>query len=343
MKVPILNLYYMLCYAWNMLDEGRVVDVSAEPFQSLPDLFARVLRTGVTHLLRRGLDRGYLPHEEDARSPRGKFDLAATVKRNLRLRSRVHCKFDDFRPDVLHNQILKATLIRLARCEDLVPPLQADIASLCRRLHDVTPADLSPDVFDRVVIHRHNRFYAFLVEVCRILYWCLLVDPATGRTWFRDFLGDEMAMARLFERFVYNFYCREKPEFECDSKKVLWSEVEGDSEALAFLPEMRTDITLSAPPRTFIIDTKYYAQCLQSYQNSETIHSGHLYQLFAYLRNIAPGHPHPDHLEGVLLYPVVTRSLDLRFRLHGHPIRVATLDLNQPWTGIRDRLLMLLD
>lgn len=342
MKVPILNLYYLLCYAWDMLDEGRVVDASAEPFQSLPDLFARVLRTGVRHLLRRGLDRGYLPEAEDARTPRGKLDLADTAKRNLRLRCQVRCEFNDFSPDVLHNQIIKASLIRLARCDDLDASLRADASALCHRLHEVSTIELTPDVFNRVVIHRNNRFYAFLVEVCRVLFQSLLVDPATGRTVFRDFLGDEQTMARLFERFVRNFFRREQTEFDADSELLPWADVDGEPEDLTYLPKMRTDVTLRSSTRTIVLDTKYYASSLQSYFGRETIHSDHLYQLFAYLKNTPQAGSTVAPLEGILLYPVVGREIDLRYRVHGHPVRVVTLDLNQPWTEIRDRLLGLI-
>lgn len=342
MKVPILNLYYLLCYAWDMLDEERVVDVSAEPFRSLPDLFARVLRTGVTHLLRRGLDRGYVLDAEDARYPRGKFDLATTFKRNLRVIGRVRCQYDEFQTDVLHNRIVRSTLQRLARCDDLDGGLRRDTVDLFHRLHQVSPVDLTPDVFDRVVIHRNNRFYAFLIEVCRILYQSLLVDPVSGRTTFRDFLGDDRAMARLFERFVRNFYRREQSEFTCCSKRLPWTDVEGTSEDLAFLPGMRTDVTLRSTKRIIVLDTKYYASCVQSYQGSETIHPGHLYQLFAYLKNTPTADLLSEQLEGILLYPVVDQSLDLRYRLHGHRLRIATLNLNSPWNEIRECLLGLI-
>lgn len=64
--------------------------------------------------------------------------------------------------------------------------------------------------------------------------------------------------------------------------------------------------------------------------------------MFAYLKNTNTGHHGAGRLEGILLYPVVGQSLDLRYRLHGHPIRVATVGLNVPWPEIRQRLLGLI-
>jgi hypothetical protein len=38
----------------------------------------------------------------------------------------------------------------------------------------------------------------------------------------------------------------------------------------------------------------------------------------------------------------VDRELDLRYTVHGHPIRVATVDLARDWTDIHRRLLDLI-
>ena len=65
--IPIRNIYYLLLYAWNRLEEAEVVAVSTENETSLLNLFARVLISGMRHLLRRGLDRGYIPFQEDLR------------------------------------------------------------------------------------------------------------------------------------------------------------------------------------------------------------------------------------------------------------------------------------
>ena len=48
----------------------------------------------------------------------------------------------------------------------------------------------------------------------------------------------------------------------------------------AFLPEMRTDISVVAGGRKVIIDTKYYRETLTEHYGSTKIHSENLYQLF---------------------------------------------------------------
>ena len=59
-------------------------------------------------------------------------------------------------------------------------------------------------------VHRNNRFYAFLLQVCRFLYDNLLIDEETGQDKFREFIRDEAKMRAVFEQFVLNFYKHEQ-------------------------------------------------------------------------------------------------------------------------------------
>src|SRR5207253_3464761 len=103
MDIPIQNIYYLLCYAWDHLEEGAVVDIGGLDSTELADLFAHVLIGGTNHLLRRGLDRGYLTCSDDLATLRGKIDVTATIKRSLTTKARAHCHFDELSHDVLHN------------------------------------------------------------------------------------------------------------------------------------------------------------------------------------------------------------------------------------------------
>ena len=108
MTIPIRNLYYLFCYAWERYPEGGSTEVGIDDCPDLPNLFARVLINGVNRLLRRGLDRGYLSFEEELRSPRGRILIDRTIKEQTLQRGGVYCQIDELRHDVLHNQIIKA-------------------------------------------------------------------------------------------------------------------------------------------------------------------------------------------------------------------------------------------
>ena len=59
-SVPIENIYYLFCYAWERFSEGRSIAVGKTESPQIWDLFASILTNGVTRLLRRGLDRSYV-------------------------------------------------------------------------------------------------------------------------------------------------------------------------------------------------------------------------------------------------------------------------------------------
>jgi 5-methylcytosine-specific restriction enzyme subunit McrC len=69
--IPIENIYYLFCYAWDRFPEGKAIDVGRIKSPKIWDLLASVLVRGINRLIRRGLDRGYTEIEEDISAVRG--------------------------------------------------------------------------------------------------------------------------------------------------------------------------------------------------------------------------------------------------------------------------------
>lgn len=101
-------------------------------------------------------------------------------------------------------------------------------------------------------------------------------------------------------------------------------------------------MTAAWPKRKLILDCKYYQEALVTNYDALRFRSDHLYQLHAYLTNKAV-EPGWENVEGMLLYPSNGYCFDHAFTLHGrHRLRVATLDLGQPWPAIEAELRRLL-
>ena len=60
MAIPIENIYYLLCYAWNKLDEKDRVAIAIDDRSDLLDLLAKVLINATKMLLKRGIDKNYI-------------------------------------------------------------------------------------------------------------------------------------------------------------------------------------------------------------------------------------------------------------------------------------------
>jgi 5-methylcytosine-specific restriction enzyme subunit McrC len=106
---------------------------------------------------------------------------------------------------------------------------------------------------------------------------------------------------------------------------------------------MRTDIYLESSDRRIIVDTKYYKDALQEHYGSQSFHSGNLYQLYSYLKNDAASTPELVPAEGLLLYPQTGAALDAQFQIQQHRVKIATVDLSQPWKEVDARLRAIID
>jgi len=333
-EIPITNIYYLLCYAWDVLEEKETL-AEVDPLDStdLINLFARVLVNGTRRLLRRGLDRGYLAREDEIPGVRGKLLVTQTLRRNLLRHGRAACAWDELEYDTLPNRILRSTLNRLRDADELDPATRADVHDLLRWLAPVRDIELHADYFRRVQLHRNNRIYAFLLHICEFVHEHWLPAEHGGARRFRDFLRD--ALPKLFQNFVFNFFRRElSGEWQVTSPHINWQLDDSNEAARALMPRMETDVCLRGHGRAIILDTKFYARALKtgSY-GTPKLSSPNLYQIFTYLRqqSCEPGW---ERAEGVLLYPLTTRDFAAEFTTHGHRIRALTLDLVQSWQNI---------
>jgi len=159
-----------------------------------------------------------------------------------------------------------------------------------------------------------------------------------GNIGLRIFFRDEVRMRKVFQDFVYNFYRIEQQHFEVSSERFHWDTSECDEKALALLPEMVTDVGLNSPSRKIVIECKFTPDALKENWGKLSARSGHLYQLFAYLKHLERRGGAHKHCEGLLLYPRATHSVDFVFDTQGHTVRVVTLDLRAGWTDIKVQL-----
>jgi 5-methylcytosine-specific restriction enzyme subunit McrC len=340
-SIPIRNIYFLLCYAWDQLAEGEVVDVSGLDPTDLAELFAHVLIGGVRHVVRRGMEQGYEGRTADIQGVRGKVEVLQSARRLLLVHGRATCSFDELSANTAANRILKATLRRLAGVRSLNASLRHDLWALYRAMRGIDDIALSVRLFRTVQLHGNSRYYRFLLNICELVCGSWLVDEQTGDYRFRDFVRDDRKMALLFQNFVLNFLRRERPQLRPKSERIYWQATSDVDPDLQLLPTMTTDISLFMSPGKLIVDTKFYRNTLATFHDSESVHAANLYQMFAYLTNARAHDSGP--LAGMLLYPTVDRDLNHRYRVHGLDIHVCTINLSQDWKLIRADLLSLVD
>mgnify|MGYP003594853162 CR=1 FL=1 len=337
--IRVENIYYLLCYAWDHAELATAREVSGVSSNRMEHLLAHVLAERVGELLRRGLHREYRTFEEELCAPRGKMDVSATLKRGLIGVGRVACRVDELDHDLLLNQIIQATIDRLL-CAIDDRELAQRLGSVRRRLPKIAPLEVRPEHVARAQLHRGNAHYRFVLHVCELLLRQLLPQRTAGRYRFIDFRGDERAMGLLFEAFVRHFLIREQRQFKVKRDHPRWMLDPLTPLAKSVLPTMQTDMTLSAPGRRVIIETKFYREPLRVGRDGRRrLRESHLYQLFAYLQNLEAAAQRADI--GLLLYASAGAHFDHQYRLGESRLRACALDLDQPWQAVHADLLAL--
>ena len=333
--IPVQNIYYMLSYAFQVLNEQGYKDIATEQFDNVAELCAAILSKGIAVQLKRGLGKEYIPQTEALSSLRGKIDITESIKTQSLLRKQLICTYDDFTVNSYLNRILKSTMDLLLHA-DLSKARKKALRKLMIYFADVDVLDVHTINWN-IRYDRNNQSYRMLVSVCYLVIKGLLQTNTDGSTRLMDFI-DEQRMCRLYEKFILEYYRKEHPEITARASQIPWQLDDGFSD---MLPVMQSDITLSKGNRTLIIDAKYYAHNTETQYDVHTLHSGNLYQIFTYVKNKdAEYGDAPHEVSGMLLYAKTDEQIqpDHVYHMSGNKISVRTLDLNCSFSEIAIQL-----
>jgi McrBC 5-methylcytosine restriction system component len=334
--IRMKNVYYMLAYAYQTLNEEGFSSVKFEDFENVHDLMAAILIRGVSNQIKRGLHRDFVRQTEILGNLRGKIDITNSVKHQTMLNRRMVCQYDLFSENTLLNQILKTTIHSLIRCGDVKPENRKALRKLFLFFENVSMIDVFHINWSALNYHRNNLTHKLLINICWLVIKGLLMTTENGEYKMAKYLDDQQ-MHRLYEKFVLGYFKREYPQYSARAAYIDWNVDDG---ILDFLPVMKSDIMLTNGSKILIIDTKYYGQTMKrnTRYDSTTIISGNLYQIFTYVKNkdfLGSG-----NVSGVLLYAKTDEDItpDNDYMMGGNRISVKTLDLGAEWTEIKTQL-----
>ena len=333
--IPVQNIYHMLSYAFQVLNEQGYKDIATEQFDNVADLCAAILTKGIAVQLKRGLGKEYIPQTDALSSLRGKIDITESIKTQSLLRKQLICTYDDFTVNSYLNRILKSTMELLLHA-DISQARKKALRKLMIYFADVDVLDIHTINWN-IRYDRNNQSYRMLISICYLVVKGLLQTNSDGSTRLLDFI-DEQRMCRLYEKFILEYYRKEHPEITARASQIPWQLDDGFSD---MLPIMQSDITLSKGNRTLIIDAKYYAHNTQTQYDAHTLHSGNLYQIFTYVKNKdAEYGDAPHEVSGMLLYAKTDEQIqpDHVYHMSGNKISVKTLDLNCDFVEIAYQL-----
>ena len=277
--IPVQNVYYMLAYAFQVLNEDGYRNVATEQFNNVAELCAAILTKGVSLQLKRGLGRDYISETETLSGLRGKIDITESIKTQTMLRRQMVCTYDEFSVNTYMNRIIKTTMLKLLHA-DIDKARKKEIRKLLVFFDEVQELDVHTINWSQQY-SRNNQTYHMLVSICYLVLKGLLQTTTDGSTKLMQFV-DEQRMCRLYEKFILEYYRKEHPEITANASQIPW---QLDDDFSDMLPVMQTDIMLSQGAKVLIIDAKYYEHTTQTQYDKHTLHSNNLYQIFTYVKN----------------------------------------------------------
>lgn len=349
-RIPVRNLWLLMLYASDLFRTRGIGEIGLEDSpDDLPDLIAEILAHAVEVRQRRLLSLGYRSRDAVVNRVRGRIDVLTTERHQLIDRGLVACRFDELTIDTPRNRFVRAALESISG----IVRRKKDIGHRCRALagsmkamgvSGVVPtrAQMSTDRFDR-----NDADDRFMVAAAKLAFDLALPTETSGTNVLSLPDREAVWVRRLFERAVGGFYevvlSPHGWRVLCGGTMV-WQVERKTAGIDKILPTMRTDIVLDNPSigRRIVIDTKFTSIVTNGWHREETLRSGYMYQIYAYLRSQAGcGDVLADHASGILLHPAIGQMVDEAVLIQGHSIRFATVDLTASPADIRAQLLRL--
>lgn len=345
-KIPLRNVWLMFLYASGLAQFQNRFDAEIEDSPDFKSLIARLLSHATEKRLRRNLSSGYQRRHDDLRRVRGRIDILQSVSRDLFRRGEVACRFDELTLDTPRNRLVLAALERLSgRLES------AELYHRCRTLvHALGRAGVSSSMPSRTEIAadqiaRHEGDDLLMVSLAKAVFELVLPTEQEGTRTVLKAQREETQFRKLFEKAVGNFFAVELKNEDgwrvLPGKKLSWPVTFSSPKISSYLPGMITDIILEnvQMERRVIIDTKFTDVLTKSQFGGDRFKTGHIYQLYAYLRSQErPDDPLSLCSDGILLYPSIGVNVDETALIQGHRVRFVTIDLAQQSATVVEKL-----
>ena len=349
-KIPVQNIWLLMAYAaeFSHLD-SKTKSAFIDNSDDLPDLVVDLLCKSAERRLRTGLSAGYVDRKADLPRVRGRINHLRSARHLLLSRGRVACEFTELSNDTPRNQYVRYALSKMSgRVTDR--SLARRARSIVRSFDELgvsnvipTPVELSRDK-----LGRHDLADKEMIELAKIALELAIPTEEIGATQHYQPDKTERWVRKLFEKAIAGFYRVNSAESGYKVRTgtpFYWPYTEATDGLSEILPSMRADIIIDhiENDQRLVIDTKFNEITTAGYMRKETLRSGYLYQIYAYLRTQEKETDSASLTStGMLLHPSVGQSVYEALTMQGHRVVFATVDLTQSATDIKQELRELL-
>ncbi len=130
-SIFIKNIYYMLAYAFQMLNKFEYEDLKTEEFEDIHNLFASILAKGISFQLKQGLYKEYISFQENLTTMRGKINISKTLKDRIEKKQVLFCNFDELSENNIFNQVIKSTAMLILKHPSVDDKYKVELKKKC--------------------------------------------------------------------------------------------------------------------------------------------------------------------------------------------------------------------
>ena len=349
-KIPVRNLWLLMLYASDLYRQLGSAKIAVEDNpEDIADLVAEILCHQVERRLKRNLSFGYENKVAVIGRVRGRIDSLYTERHRLLDKGKVCCRFEELTVDTPRNRYVRAALEQLSKLVNT-----AGLAHRCRslvmNLDRLGVSKGKPSGYNGKSerFGRHDAEDQKMIAAADLAFSLALPTEFTGQYHLVSPDKEVTWLRKLFEKAIAGFYSvtLDKSEWRVLAGRQFNWQITGKTAGIdVIMPAMKTDIIIDkkSSGERLVIDTKFNSVTTKGWHREETLRSGYIYQMYAYLRSQEETEsPLSLVTAGMLLHPSIGTEVDEQVTIQGHSIRFCTVNLGLEATKIREQLLDLL-
>ncbi|WP_423807335.1 5-methylcytosine-specific restriction endonuclease system specificity protein McrC [Photobacterium damselae] len=350
-KIPVRNLWLLMLYASDLYRHlgTNKVDVEDNP-EEIADLVAEILCHQVEERMMRNLSYGYQSKVAVISRVRGRIDTLKTERQRLLEKGKVCCRFDELTVDTPRNRYVRSALECLTKL-NIKTTLAHKCRSLILSLERLGVSKAKPTNYSGKSerFGRHDISDQKMVAAADLAFSLALPTEFDGQFHLASPDTQKELLRKLFEKAIAGFYAVALDSQEwrvLAGKQFNWQISDKSSGIDEIFPSMKTDIIIDnrKSGERLVIDTKFNAVTKQGWYRNETLRSGYIYQMYAYLRSQENENDVLSLMSsGMLLHPTVDGDVTEIAKIQGHAIWFCTVNLGDSAISIRNRLLFLIN
>ena len=254
----------------------------------------------IKKILRVGIKSQYVNQQENLNFLKGKIVNSLNLKHNHSNKAKFYCEFDEFSEDMVYNQLIKSTLLKLNR----ISKSHNNRTNILQLLHHFDSVNESTDfISDFRKVNNSNRLFTNYKQA---LSWSevFLMNKS-----FTNFSGNSKNMAilfpmeRIFEDYIGYLMKTYASGHEIKTQDKSYYLVSNHKEKNKF--RLKPDIiaTNESNQEQIIFDTKWKLLDESKEKKNYNISQSDMYQLYAYGKKYGLNNSFSNEPKLVLLYP----------------------------------------